>query len=166
MLSARRGTLLRKFGISENDVNHSEKLFAQIPPLSPSQSITSKVERLTGYANIRLGRDKALRLMGVNENDIDVENAKNLGALGVSGRRRSFTFVKQRDIHSRLSLIRSTTKPSCPGESMGKSNFIRRRRSSGVRKISSEILVLKRSNSLGSKSTHRPHTWIITDMSV
>lgn len=167
MLSAKTGTLLRKFGISENDVNHSEKLLAQIPPLSPSRSTASKVERLTGYAHVRLVRVKALRLMGVNEEEIDMENAKNLGALGVSGRRRSFTIVKQREIHTRLSLIRSTTKLSTQCENRSKSNVIRRRRSSGMRKKSVEILVLKRSNSLGSNgtSTRRPHTWIMTDRS-
>ena len=80
---------LRKLGVSEDDVHLATRLLAQIPacPADPN-----KAERILGYASSRLVRDKALRLLGTTEEEVDAENAKALGSLGVAGRRRSFSF--------------------------------------------------------------------------
>lgn len=56
----------------------------------------NKAERILGYASARLVREKALRTLGTTEQEIALENAKNLGSLGVggSGRRRSFAVLQ------------------------------------------------------------------------
>lgn len=79
---------LQKLGVSEDDVNLAKRLLEQIPacPSDPN-----KAERILGYASTRLLREKALRLLGATEEEVDAENAKTLGSLGVAGRRRSFS---------------------------------------------------------------------------
>lgn len=79
---------LTKLGVSEEDVAIAEKLLRLIPRTS---SDPNKAERILGYASMRLHREKALRLLGLTEEQIEEENAKSLGALGASGRRRSFS---------------------------------------------------------------------------
>ncbi len=97
MKSTRRKALAT-LGLSEDDVKTSETLFQQlpIPPIihrtrgklqSPD---TSKAESLMGYATFSLQREKALKVLGTSEEDIEIENSKSLGALGQSGRRRSY----------------------------------------------------------------------------
>ncbi len=102
MSSKNRESILKKLGLTEEDVRDSEKLLRQIPPpppphlLSTSSSIKrqygycTKAECVLGYTLLRLSREKALRVLGASEEEIDIENAKTLGSLGRSGRRRSF----------------------------------------------------------------------------
>ncbi len=90
-----RASILKKLGLTEEDVKDSEKLLRQIPPPPPAHATKyrytcRKEERLLGYTLIRLSREKALRILGASEEDVDIENTKNLGSLGRSGRRRSF----------------------------------------------------------------------------
>ena len=81
---------LRKLGVDETDVHLAEKLLEQIKcPNDPK-----KAERILGYASERLAREKALRTLGTNEEEVQLENAKNLGSLGVAGRRRSFVVLQ------------------------------------------------------------------------
>ena len=84
--------VLKRLGLSEEDVRVSEKLISQIPPAPCSlPTVNTKAERILGYTETRLKRAKALRFLGATEDDVELENAKNLGALGLAGRRRSFT---------------------------------------------------------------------------
>jgi hypothetical protein len=98
---------LQKLGVSEDDVILAERLLRQIPscPNDPNKS-----ERILGYANSRLEREKALRLLGATEEEIEIENAKNLGSLGISGRRRSYSLLQTPSkpiVHKRKSSIGS-----------------------------------------------------------
>ena len=86
--SVSRSKGLIKLGVSEADVELAEKLIRLIPK-TPSDP--NKAERILGYASMRLYREKALRLLGLTEEEIEEENAKVLGSLGSSGRRRSFS---------------------------------------------------------------------------
>ena len=79
---------LEKLGVCENDVRIAERLLNQIQSCSSSDS--SKAERILGYTSSRLCREKALKLLGASEYEVELENSKNLGSLGQSGRRRSF----------------------------------------------------------------------------
>ena len=78
----------QKLGVGTEDVKLAERLLNQIPPC-PSDP-NNKVEQLMGYARMRLLREKALRVLGTSETEVELENAKNLGSLGVGGRRRSW----------------------------------------------------------------------------
>lgn len=86
----KRSKGLEKLGVSENDVLLAERLIKQIPscPSDPN-----KAERILGYATSRLEREKALRLLGATEEEVEIENAKNLGSLGVAARRRSHSLI-------------------------------------------------------------------------
>lgn len=87
----KRAKGLRKLGVSEDDVITAERILSEIPP--PPQirvQSSSKVEILLGYSKSRLRREKALKILGANEDEIDQENSKALGSLGISGRRRSY----------------------------------------------------------------------------
>ena len=92
MKSQNRNSILRKLGITEDDVKDSEMLFRQMPPPPPPYHIEDclKEELILGYKTLRLKREKALRVLGVSEEDVDIENSKNLGSLGRAGRKRSF----------------------------------------------------------------------------
>lgn len=95
MKTENRSSILKKLGLTEEDVIDSERLLRQIPPPPPSHSSAkyeycTKAERLLGYTLLRLSREKALRVLGASEEDVDIENSKTLGSLGRSGRRRSF----------------------------------------------------------------------------
>ena len=81
-----------KLGVGTEDVKMAERLLNQIPPC-PSDP-NNKVEQLMGYARIRLLREKAIRVLGTSETEVELENAKNLGSLGVGGRRRSWAVVE------------------------------------------------------------------------
>ena len=67
----KRSKGLRKLGVTEEDVHVAAKLLEESDRL----------------------RDKALKLLGTTEKEIEVENAKNLGSLGIEGRRRSYTII-------------------------------------------------------------------------
>ncbi len=82
-----------KLGIGLEDVKMAERLLNQIPPC-PSDS-NNKVEQLMGYARPRLLREKAIRVLGTTETEVELENAKNLGSLGVGGRRRSWAMASE-----------------------------------------------------------------------
>lgn len=82
---------LEKLGVSEDDVHLAERLLKQI---TPNPTDPNKAERILGYATTRLERHKAVRLLGATEQEIEVENAKNLGSLGAGARRRSFSVVE------------------------------------------------------------------------
>jgi hypothetical protein len=87
----KRAKGLRKLGVSEDDVITAERVLSEIPP--PPQihlQSCSKVEILLGYSKSRLRREKALKVLGANEDEVDQENSKVLGSLGLSGRRRSY----------------------------------------------------------------------------
>lgn len=84
-----------KLGIGLEDVKMAERLLNQIPPC-PSDS-NNKVEQLMGYATTRLLREKAIRVLGTTELEVELENAKNLGSLGVGGRRRSWATSEHLD---------------------------------------------------------------------
>ncbi|KAL3826489.1 hypothetical protein ACHAXA_004326 [Cyclostephanos tholiformis] len=85
--SLNRTNGLRKLGVSEDDVIFAEKLLEQIS----SYSTNKKTERVLGYASTRMKREKAIRLLGVTEDDVAVEIPKVLGTLGIAGRRRSYS---------------------------------------------------------------------------
>jgi hypothetical protein len=84
--SLNRQNGLRKLGVSEDDVFLAERLLEQISSCSISKS-----ERILGYAANRMKREKAIRLLGATEDEVAVEIPKVLGALGVAGRRRSYS---------------------------------------------------------------------------
>jgi hypothetical protein len=96
-ISTRKKALI-VLGLSEEDIKTSHTLFQQlpIPPTNPKscrklpKADPVKVEQLLGYATLCLQREKALKVLGTSEEDIEVENSKNLAALGQSGRRRSY----------------------------------------------------------------------------
>jgi len=84
--------ILAMLGLTEEDIKISEALFKQMPlPPPPSRSAGStKIESVLGFAAQRIEREKALKMLGTSEDELEIENSKNLGALGLSGRRRSF----------------------------------------------------------------------------
>jgi len=113
--------ILRKLGLTEDDIRDSEKLFKQIPPPPPSSSPRcSKAERFLGYQMLRLKREKAMRVLGISEEDIDIENSKNLGSLGQTGRRRSFV----------LEYAPSKRGSFCSTSKLSRRGYIKRSRSS------------------------------------
>ena len=127
-----RDSILRKLGLTEEDVKDSEKLFRQIPlpPPPPSSSSSSsyncsKQERLLGYTMQRLNRAKALKVLGASEEDVDIENSKNLGSLGHSGRKRSFA----------LKNISSNVAIGADGMPCRRLKFVSKRKSKSSRNI-------------------------------
>ncbi len=90
-MSRNPSIILKKLGLSEDDLKTSQLLFQEMPPPPPfSCERGHKVEVLLGYSVTRLKRSKALKVLGTSEEKIEEENSKNLGALGAGGRRRSF----------------------------------------------------------------------------
>lgn len=65
-------------------------------PPAPQKQSSSKSELMLGYDSTRLNREKALKLLGVSEEQLDVENGKILGSLGIEGsqRKRSFRITR------------------------------------------------------------------------
>ena len=145
-----RESILRKLGLTEQDVKDSEKLFRQMPPPPPpSRAYCLKEEELLGYTMLRLKRSKALRVLGASEEDVDVENAKNLGSLGRSGRRRSF-FVHESSMSRRVSDFGFYTQKSKSSRriskkySLTKSSSTRFNKKSLRRRSTGDLLSLKR----------------------
>lgn len=83
-----RAKSLRQLGVTEEDLLIASKLLSQMPN-PPMKRGSTKAEVLLGYDQSRLDREKALKRMGVSEQDVDLENTKNLGSLGIEGRKRS-----------------------------------------------------------------------------
>lgn len=91
----KRNKILDTLGLSEDDILTSLILFKQVPLPPPLQirgkcQNMSKEEQVLGYMMPCLGRDKALKTLGISEEVLKLETSKNLGALGRSARRRSF----------------------------------------------------------------------------
>lgn len=153
------GSILKKLGLTEEDVRDSEKLFQQMPPPPPppNNGRCLKEERLLGYAMLRLKRAKALRVLGASEEDVDIENAKNLGSLGRSGRRRSF-IVENVSTNRRMTYLgfgvpgrrkshtRRGSKMHHSFRSMGKRPLRPKSKSSCRRKSTGDLLSLKLSD--------------------
>mmetsp|Transcript_32794 Transcript_32794/g.59180 ORF Transcript_32794/g.59180 Transcript_32794/m.59180 type:complete len:199 (-) Transcript_32794:92-688(-) len=131
---------LKKLGVSEDDVNLAGKLLEQIPacPSDPN-----KAERIFGYASSRLARDKALRLLGTTEEEVDKDAAKTLGSLGVAGRRRSFSVMAQHHPNHSEMLAFTNAIPKARARasmaatmtmhrSAGRGSILRRRHTSNV----------------------------------
>jgi len=99
-MKSTRNKALVTLGLSEDDIKTSVTLFQQLPlpPIiprnwgRPKSPDPAKAEKLMGYATLCLQREKALKVLGTSEEDVEVENSKSLGALGQSGRRRSYLF--------------------------------------------------------------------------
>ena len=77
-LATRRAIGLRKLGVSEDEVLLAEKLIGR--PSDPNKT---------------LAQQKALRLLGVTEEEVDLEKSKVLGTFGIAGRKRSFAIPAQ-----------------------------------------------------------------------
>mmetsp|Transcript_28109 Transcript_28109/g.43748 ORF Transcript_28109/g.43748 Transcript_28109/m.43748 type:complete len:171 (+) Transcript_28109:484-996(+) len=90
-----RSRFLRKMGICEEDVIHAEILMYEMPPVRPRNE-AAKHEILLGYSEERLRRAKALRLLGITEEELDAANLKSLCMLGTvkSQKRRSLSLVE------------------------------------------------------------------------
>ncbi|KAL7483030.1 hypothetical protein ACHAW6_008676 [Cyclotella cf. meneghiniana] len=110
---------LQKLGVSEDDVRVAEGLIKQISAFSHDPN---KAERIFGFASSRLAREKALRMLGATEEDVELENAKNLGSLGIGefnasyfdykgGRRRSYVVLETTSSSKPFYLSGRTTKP-------------------------------------------------------
>lgn len=117
--------------MSEDDVHLAHHLLQQIPscPSDPN-----KAERILGYASSRLAREKALQLLGTSEEEVAIENAKNLGSLGVAGRRRSFV-VQQSEVLTFARAIPKIRRHSLAGVSIRRRRSFKRRRSSSASEL-------------------------------
>lgn len=84
---------LEKLGVSQDDVHFAEQL---MKPRRRAQSCCcrSSTHHYSRYS------PKALKVLGTSEEEVELENAKVLGSLGVAGRRRSIN-VKEIDIPPR-----------------------------------------------------------------
>ncbi|GMH84179.1 hypothetical protein TrVE_jg7126 [Triparma verrucosa] len=90
-----RAKSLRQMGVTEDDLQIAAQIIALMPP-QPTKQSSSKSELMMGYDSTRLNREKALKLLGVSEEQLDVENGKILGSLGITGsqRKRSFRITR------------------------------------------------------------------------
>ena len=152
-----RNAVLRKLGLTEDDIRHSEILFRQMPPPPPPQphdriAQCLKEETILGYSTLRLKREKALKVLGASEEDVDIENSKNLGSLGIAGRKRSFIIqdisTKRKISHIRFCNPRRMSLPTNTTKSRRKKSH-RRRSTSDARSIKRtcrEIVKLKHQN--------------------
>jgi len=146
-----RSKILKKLGLSEMDVKYSMKLFAEAHPSGRNQCSGQgvKLEKILGYSVTRLRRSKALRLLGVTEEDIELENSKNLGTLGTNGRKRSFIVmttnresslfsynIKENQKHGRLNFDSSSRKMT---SSYIKIDYKRRKSSTDLRNLKSSL---------------------------
>ena len=75
---------LRKLGVSEEDVKQATKLLEESSRL----------------------RSKALDLLGTSEEEVELEFAKNLGSLGIAGRRRSHSMLAAQNHSDMLAFTR------------------------------------------------------------
>lgn len=104
MPKSSQDALMKKFGVSQEDIKTSQLLFQEMCPRpsvcacnSSRRTTGQKAEALLGYSVERLQRSKALKVLGTSEDMIEEENCKNLGSLGVAGRRRSFIIQDDSD---------------------------------------------------------------------
>lgn len=154
MTCQNRNSVLRKFGLTEDDVRHSEILFRQMPPPPPPDSHIAqclKEETILGYTTLRLKREKALRVLGASEEDVNIENSKNLGSLGLAGRKRSFVIqdisTKRKVSHLSFCNPRKMSLPNTMKPHRKKSH---RRRSTGdarsLKRTFRKVVKLKHQN--------------------
>ena len=80
---------LRKLGVSEEDVKQATKLLEESSRL----------------------RSKALDLLGTSEEEVELEFAKNLGSLGIAGRRRSHSMLAAQNHSDILAFTRAIHRP-------------------------------------------------------
>ena len=80
---------LRKLGVSEEDVKQATKLLEESSRL----------------------RSKALNLLGTSEEEVELEFAKNLGSLGIAGRRRSHSMLEAQNHSDMLAFTRAIPRP-------------------------------------------------------
>ena len=80
---------LRKLGVSEEDVKQATKLLEESSRL----------------------RSKALDLLGTSEEEVELEFAKNLGSLGIAGRRRSHSMLEAQNHSDILAFTRAIPRP-------------------------------------------------------
>ena len=85
---------LRKLGVSEEDVKQATKLLEESSRL----------------------RSKALDLLGTSEEEVELEFAKNLGSLGIAGRRRSHSMLAAQNHSDILAFTRAIPRPNWFGE--------------------------------------------------
>jgi len=131
----KRAKGLRKLGVSEEDVRTAERILAEIPPPPRIHLQTSsKVEVILGYCKSRLKREKALKILGANEEEVDRENSKVLGSLGISGRRRSYMDNR----HTNLILLPSRGS-SKRRNSFGGIASIQRKHKAELKKLRTEM---------------------------
>ena len=112
-----RAKSLRQLGVSEEDLVIAEKLIREMPPTPTRASSKSKAELVLGYDQARLDRKKAMDVLGITEEHLDDENTKNLGALGIDGRRRSKDGIR---------VARSMSEPAMPRRRSSMLNMLRR----------------------------------------
>ena len=80
---------LRKLGVTEEDVKQATKLLEESSRL----------------------RSKALNLLGTSEEEVELEFAKNLGSLGIAGRRRSHSMLAAQNHNEILAFTRAIPRP-------------------------------------------------------
>jgi len=138
MRTSSQDALMKKFGVSQEDIKTSQLLFQEMCPrpsvcaCNPNRRVTKeKAEALLGYSVERLQRSKALKVLGTSEDMIEEENCKNLGSLGVAGRRRSFVIQddsgseggNKYDLGKALKKSRKRTRGSFEFEKKHKGHF-------------------------------------------
>jgi hypothetical protein len=98
----RREQALKRLGLREEDLRVANDILSRQRGF---QTAGTKEEQLTGYTSEQLHRRKALDVLGITEEIVDEELAKELGSLGIGGRKRSFPSQESPSVeHSRLPL--------------------------------------------------------------
>lgn len=79
-MSRTREKGLLKLGVSEEDVVIAEALLSQTPPVP-----RTKAELLLGYSQLQLRRVKALKMLGISEEELEFGIRSDLSSLGFGG---------------------------------------------------------------------------------
>lgn len=87
-LEVSRNKAMIRLGVSNSDVEASALLFREGGRCRPVEGAydggsIEKVERMTGYAEQQLAREKAIQMLGTTEEDIDEHVSMALGKLGL-----------------------------------------------------------------------------------
>ena len=87
-LEVSRNKAMIRLGVSNSDVEASALLFREGGRSRPVEGAydggsIEKVERMTGYAEQQLAREKAIQMLGTTEEDIDEHVSTALGKLGL-----------------------------------------------------------------------------------
>eukprot|EP00586_Coscinodiscus_wailesii_P015287 CAMPEP_0172515434 /NCGR_PEP_ID=MMETSP1066-20121228/268033_1 /TAXON_ID=671091 /ORGANISM="Coscinodiscus wailesii, Strain CCMP2513" /LENGTH=137 /DNA_ID=CAMNT_0013296493 /DNA_START=97 /DNA_END=510 /DNA_ORIENTATION=+ len=95
-------TIYEKMGISSDDILIGDRLMAQIRPPrahfvvkkketmndnnnTKGKNTIVKVQMIFGYDESRLRREKAIKVMGTSEDEVELEHRERLSSLGVGG---------------------------------------------------------------------------------